>query len=180
MRELSFKGFLEQYVRGLSRDQSGLHLRRLAREAETPAGRRLLVPLVLLALVTDRLHLLDGEASPDGCLDTELARVRRLGAGAVVGALGTPDWSGEGPLPVEYYKARRAYVSARDRFDETAAKEALRCRALERQAASGTTTYRAAADLSLNEGALWDFLARGNLAALTRDDARRVAEYMGL
>lgn len=177
MYSLAFRTYLEDYVRGLSLCGSG-RIRVLAREAESGANPRLVEPLVVLAAVTGRMYLLGKEAVAGGVLETELALMSSFsGPGELVSALRSPDWTGSGRLRVEYYKVWESYSARALESDDSIVRHAMRERVLRAKAASGETYYAMAKATGMNQGAVWDLLARGNLKRLSRGSLRMLVEH---
>lgn len=177
MYNLAFRTYLEGYVRSLSLCGSG-RMRVLAREVESRTNSRLLEPLVVLAAVTGRLHLLEREALPGGLLEPELALMRDLGSPETLVSLLKGDREpGVAPLRPEYRKVWRSYTARALASDDGLVRYALRDRVLRARETSGESYYSMAMATGLNGGAVWDALARGNVKRLSRKSMEALATH---
>ena len=172
MRRLTFKGFLESYVKYLAAEDT-VDLTRLA--SLLPGEPRLAEPLVLWAVVTGRGARLAAllEENP---LAPEVRAVERLAeAGRLEETL-----AAAGPeLRPEYAKAWRSYVSRRDAASRDARlKLEARERVLALEVVKGVTRYRMAKTLGLNPGNLNAFLVQGNASKLSLDKAFQLVRYL--
>lgn len=173
MRMLSFKGFLEAYLRHLS-GQESLALSCLAPLASTQ--KRLVEPLVLWAVTTEKTGTLSKHFAGQPKLLAELHQLATLAdAGLLEAALST----GDSTLRSEYLKVWRSYVVRREAHsrDERLKLEARR-RVLALEASGQVTRYRMAKDLGLNQGNLFAFLKQGNPKKLSLDRAYELVEYL--
>jgi hypothetical protein len=173
MRQLTFKGFLEPYVKHLAGRQT-LALSQLA--ALTRSEPRLAEPLLLFAVTTGRASRLSSLLEGRGALERELATLVSLEQqGRLESALATEDRR----LRPEYSKVWRSFVVRRDAYarDEQLKLEA-RKRALALEKAKGVSRYRMAKDLGLNQGNLHAFLSQGNPSKLSLDRAYELVEYL--
>lgn len=176
MREMTYRGFLERYVRRLSACGCG-SMRKLAREVEQDRNERLAVPLVLLAYHTERCGLVRVEAVPGGLLAPELERVSSFGSQeGLQAAMAELRWE-DGPLPTEYYKVWESFLARRGRYDERSVKAAMRDRVLAARKVSGESLYRMAKSTGLNQGAVGDFVNRGMLSRLGTDSLDRLVAH---
>jgi hypothetical protein len=172
VRRLTFKGFLESYVKYLGAEET-LDLARLA--AMLPREPRLAEPLVLWAAVTGRGARLT-ELLGDSPLASEARTVQKL---AEEGRL-EETLSAAGPeLRPEFGKAWRSYVARRDAATRDARlKLEARERVLALEKAKDVTRYRMAKDLGLNPGNLNAFLVQGDAGKLSLDKALRLVRYL--
>lgn len=183
MGTLSFTTLLEGYVRYLSyrdgKEKTG-RLRALAREVERERNYRLLEPLVLLAFLTDRMHLLAAEAVPGGILEPEIKLMSSFESkDDLLAELARQRWFLEDPLRNEYLKVWRYYVCERDRKKHEAEHKSLvRERLLPLMGQQGLTPGGVARELGLNRGAVWDWLVRGNPHSLSMESVRTVADHV--
>ena len=172
MRRLTFKGFLESYVKYLAAEDT-VDLTRLA--SVVSGEPRLAEPLVLWAVVTGRGARL-AELLEEKPLAAEVRAVERLAeAGRLEETL-----AAAGPeLRPEYVKAWRSYVSRRDAASRDARlKLEARQRVLALEAEKGVTRYRMAKALGLNPGNLSAFLVQGNASKLSLDKAFQLVRYL--
>jgi hypothetical protein len=172
VRRLTFKGFLESYVKYLAAEDT-LDLTRLA--ALLPKEPRLAEPLVLWAAVTGRgarlAELLEGKP-----LASEVRAVQQLAEkDRLERAL-----TAAGPeLRPEYAKVWRSYVARRDAASRDARlKLEARERVLTLETEKGVTRYRMAKDLGLNPGNLNAFLVQADARRLSLDKALRLVRYL--
>lgn len=173
MRELTFKGFLAQYVRQLSR-QNTLNLHKLTAEAigDNP---RLREPLLLYALFSGKqdLLLMAAQGSPLQKPYTEL--LSQYSAEQVTTLL-------EEDSPVlarEYHKVWRSYLSRRNQLQaDNHTKELMRKKVKRLQEANSITTYRIYTDLGLNPGNLNAWLKHGDGNKVSLDTARLALHYV--
>ena len=172
VRRLTFKGFLESYVKYLAAEDT-VDLTRLASVLSDEP--RLAEPLVLWAVVTGRGVRL-AELLEEKPLASEVRAVEQLAeAGRLEETL-----AAAGPeLRPEYVKAWRSYVSRRDAASRDARlKLEARQRVLALEAEKGVTRYRMAKALGLNPGNLSAFLVQGNASKLSLDKAFQLVRYL--
>ena len=172
MRRLTFKGFLESYVKYLAAEDT-VDLTRLA--SVVSGEPRLAEPLVLWAVVTGRGARL-AELLEEKPLAAEVRAVERLAeAGRLEETLAA---AGPGLRP-EYAKAWRSYVARRDAPSRDARlKLEARERVLTLEAEKGVSRYRMAKALGLNPGNLSAFLVQGNASKLSLDKAFQLVRYL--
>lgn len=173
MRRLTFRGFLQSYVRALSGEDT-LALSRLADLSESEA--RLVEPLLLWAAATGRAKKLDGLLEGRRALQQELQTLARLQA---TGCLEN-ELAANGPnLRPEYSKAWHSYVARRDSLSrDKELRLRVRKRVLELEARKSVTRYRMAKDLGLNPGNLHAFLSQGDPTKLSLDRVADLVEYL--
>ena len=169
MRKLTFKGFLTQYVRELS-TQDTLSVYRLAKEAEHE-NPRLREPLTLYSLFCGHAHVLRRAAKGDW-LDREVL-----------------DFMPEELMPMledehsklheNYKKVYRSYrsVASKQQTDDNT-KRLLLERTRRRQAESGVSNYRLYRDLGLNPGNVNAYLKHGDVGKVSLDTARKLYQAM--
>lgn len=178
MRELGLTGYLKQAVRDASSGRSGA-IRALAREAEA-GNAALLHPLVLLAATTDRVRMLEAEATLAGPLRPEIDAVSAVGGpDAIVASLEVGEVPGS-CLSSGYHAVWSSFVARRSRTAAAdAEKERLRTEVIVPGLdGQGITVYRLAKDLGINQGAAWDFVRRGTANRLGPDSVSAMAEYV--
>lgn len=173
MRRLTFKGFLDEYVQALAGEETR-SLTRLA--ALSQVEPRLMEPLLLLAVVSERQERLSPLLSDQPRLQSELAELSRLHA---KGQLERALESGDKRLRAEYVKAWRSYVTRRDAHARDAdLKLVARERVLSLEKRKHVTRYRMAKDLGLNPGNLHAFLAQGNPTKVSLERALQLVRYL--
>lgn len=173
MRQLTFKGFLEAYVRHLSGRRTG-SLTELT--ALLDSNKRLREPLVLWAVETKRSERLSRLLPDDERVQSELRLLTSFGeAGQLEELLSRKD-SGLRP---EYLKVWQSYVVRRDAHtrDERLKLEA-RKKDLALESTRQVSRYRMANDLGLNQGNLHAFLSQGNPSKLSLRRAYELVDYL--
>ena len=171
MRELTFKGFLRQYVKKLSGTDS-LDMERLAAEA-LGGNHRLRAPLVLLAAVSGKRARLS-EALGTGPAASEMRRQLRLFSGGDVERV-----LRSGDVPDAYRKVWDSYLAAHDAPSrDEALKGAMREKVLQLQEEKGCTNYRVYTDLKLNPGNINSWLKQGDNRKVSYRTAERVLTYV--
>ena len=174
MRELSFKGFLAQYVRELSLSKTtGLY--KTTREAAA-ANPRLREPLFLYALFWDKEDVLT-RAAKNAALGNEYRQMlARYDKSTMLSALqnDAPD------LPDGYKKVYRSYLSVREGFQNDNHTKALMHKRIRRlQEKKNVTDYRLYTDLGFNQGNWGAFLKNGDVSKVSLPAARKAIEYLG-
>ena len=173
MRKLSFEGFLQQYLRTLSGNQS-LSIRKLTRLAveETP---RLREPLFLYALCCGKTDLLLQAVRGTKLEKTYHKLFNTYDATTIIFALQDK----ASALPAAYHKVWRSYCSTAQRIQtDDQMKELMRKRILALQKEYRVTNYRLYTDLHLNPGNLNAWLKHGDPAKISLDSARCVVSYL--
>jgi len=173
MRRLTFKGYLESYVRSLAGENT-LALPRLAELCRSEP--RLAEPLLLWATASGnstRLLGLLGDC-PDLRLELETL-VDMHGTGSLSTVLASEDPR----LRPEYSKVWRSYVVRRDAPKRDAQLKAdVRTRVLALESSKAVSRYRMAKDLGLNPGNLHAYLTQGNVSKLSLDRVAELVEYL--
>ena len=173
MRELTFKGFLTQYVKQLS-EQKTNSLYKLATEA-TSSNPRLREPLFLYAVYSQKQDLLL-QAVKEPALHAEYHRLV---------SLYTPDTmtklfeQASPTVPAEYHKVWRSYQSRKNRGQaDDHTKELMRQKVKRLQERHGVTNYRIYTDLELNPGNLNAWLKYGDSDKVSLETARKTLRYV--
>ena len=173
MRELTFRGFLTQYVKHLS-VQETTSLYKLAKEASS-TNPRLKEPLFLYALFSQKK---DGllQATKTAPLHEEYHRLMTLYTAEQMTEL----LEQESPLiAVEYHKVWRSFKSRKNKWkadDHT--KELMRQKVKYLQEKTGITNYRIYTDLQLNPGNLNAWLKHGFHDRVSLETARKTLQYV--
>ncbi len=173
MRELTFKGFLTQYVRSLSQQESN-SLYKLAAEAGS-GNLRLREPLFLYALYSQKQNVLL-QATKEPVL---YAQYSVLLSQYDMESMTQVLVSRSDAVPEEYHKVWRSYLSQKNRGkadDHT--KELMRQKVKRMQEKYGVTNYRIYTDLKLNPGNLNAWLKHGDGDKVSLDTARKVVRYL--
>lgn len=173
MRELTFRGFLTQYVRQLSEQETN-SLYKLAAEAGS-SNPRLREPLLLYAVYSQKQDVLL-LATKDTALREQYSRlVLRFTMEAMTELL-----EQESPLlESEYHKVWRSYQSRKNRGQaDSHSKELMRKKVKRLQERTGVTNYRIYTDLKLNPGNLNAWLKHGDSDKVSLETARRTLRYV--
>jgi len=173
MRQLTFRGYLDSYVRYLAgRDTRALS--QLAALARTEP--RLTEPLLLWAVKKGHAARLSKLLAGQSDLVCELKTLMALERG---GRLESALAAEHPQLRPEYSKVWRSYVARRDAPARDAQlKLEARRRVLALEFVKGVTRYRMAKDLGLNPGNLHAFLAQVNPSKLSLDRALELVNYL--
>ena len=173
MRELTFKGFLKQYVKSLS--YSGTNgLYKLAAEAAS-GNPRLREPLLLYALFSGKETVLM-QATKDMGLQIEYSGLlRQYDIERMKRALCEND----SLLPERYRRVYRSYMSiVNKRNNDKQVKLLMRNRIIKLQQEKKISTYRIYTDLKLNHGNINTYIKNGNCTKISLDTARSVLAYL--
>ena len=173
MRELTFKGFLAQYVKQLSKNNTN-SLYRLADEASCD-NARLKEPLFLFALYSDKQAVLL-QATKDQSLFAEYQKMVSLFSADQMTQLLENNAS---VLPNEYHKVWRSFQSQKNRGQsDDHTKELMRLKVKRLQERCGVSNYRIYTDLNLNPGNVNAWLKHGVADKVSLDTARRTLCYV--
>lgn len=173
MRELTFRGFLTQYVKQLSAQETN-SLYKLAAEASSN-NPRLREPLFLYAVYSQKQAVLL-QATKEPELRMEYHRLSSLYTAEGMTEL----FEQASPLlSAEYHKVWKSYQSRKNRGradDHT--KELMRQKVKRLQAKNGVTNYRIYTDLKLNPGNLNAWLKHGDGDKVSLETARMAVRYV--
>ena len=173
MRELTFRGFLTQYVRQLSEQETN-SLYKLAAEAGS-SNPRLREPLLLYAVYSQKQDVLL-LATKDAVLHEQYSRlVLRYTMDDLTELLEQTS-----PLLTsEYHKVWRSYQSRKNRGQaDNHTKELMRKKVKRLQEKNGVTNYRIYTDLKLNPGNLNAWLKHGDSEKVSLETARMTLRYV--
>ena len=173
MRELTFKGYLRQYVNALSyKKTNGLYP--LAREASSN-NPRLREPLLLYALFSNKSGVLL-KATKDKTLLSEYTDIlSRYDVLAIEKAL----INGESFLPERYLRVYKSYLVASNKVqNENHTKLLIINRIKELQKEKNISTYRIYKDLNINHGNLTAFIKHADCTKLSLEKARSTLKYV--
>ena len=173
MRELTFRGFLTQYVRQLSAQETN-SLYKLAAEASSN-NPRLREPLFLYAVYSQKQTVLL-QATKEPELRMEYHRLASLYTAESM----TDLFEQASPLlPAEYHKVWKSYQSRKNRSQaDDHTKELMRQKVKRLQAKNGVTNYRIYTDLKLNPGNLNAWLKHGDADKVSLETARMAVRYV--
>ncbi|MCR4607846.1 MAG: transcriptional regulator [Oscillospiraceae bacterium] len=171
MRELTFKGFLAGYVKGLSGSRT-LDLTALAAEA-ADKNHRLRAPLLLYAVTHGKADTLRSNLIKQARSDELLNMLSRLEHTDIENVLET------GALPEEYCKV---WNSFKVKHDEPETEEQLKARMREKilrlQATKRCSNYRLYKDLALNPGNINSWLKNGDNRKVSYSTAQKIINYV--
>ena len=173
MRDLTFRGFLTQYVRQLATEETN-SLYKLAAEAGSN-NPRLREPLFLYAVYSQKEKVLL-QATKEPALYAEYDRMAALYTADRMTEL----FEQASPLlPAEYHKVWRSYQSRKNRGQaDEHTKELMRQKVKRLQETKGVTNYRIYTDLKLNPGNLNAWLKHGNGDKVSLETARNTLRYV--
>jgi len=173
MRQLTFAGFLDAYVRTLAGEDTRALPRLVRLAARDP---RLVEPLLLWAAATGRAARLTPLLAERDDLRSELAALAELQR---AGSLETALDEGAPGLRPEVLKVWHSYTARRDSSvrDQQLKLEA-REQALVLEAAKTVTRYRIAKDLGINPGNLHAFLTQGVPTKLSLERVTALLRYL--
>ncbi len=171
MRELTFSGFLTEYVRSLSKANTA-SVFALAKEASYD-NPRLWEPLLLYSFATGKKDILLRAAKRFGLEDFYKPAFSAIGDNPVETILA------EGKLPKEYLKVWKSFFARKNsHYTDDLTKEMMRSKILHLQNQRGVTNYRLYTDLKMNPGNLNAWLKHGNGNKISLDNARTVLQYL--
>jgi hypothetical protein len=173
VRELTFAGFLKQYVRSLSLyDTNGLY--RLAAEAASD-NPRLREPLFLYALFAGKERVLLAATKSSGLRREYTGLLEQYNLETMEQALR----EGAPVLPEEYVKVYRSYLSVKNgKQKDYHTKALMRTRIVRLQQEKGISTYRVYTDLRLNHGNMNAFIKHGDCSKVSLEAARSAVSYL--
>jgi len=171
MRQLTFKGFLYQYVRAFTKLNTN-DIRLLAREV--PNNKRLVEPLVLYSLAVNKHECLQRNAR-DEHLVSALQKFKGMKWDNFISLLETKDST----VPNEFRKVYRSYLAERDKQKALDHSKHLRLkRTKELQQKKGITTYRLYTALRLNHGNVNAYIKNGDVSKVSLDVADKILGYL--
>lgn len=173
MRQLTFRGFLQQYVHALSfAKTNGLY--RLAEEAAT-TNPRLREPLLLYALFSNKHEVLL-KATRDKELFSEYKKIlEKYDKSTMKQALINSD----PVLSDRYLRVYRSYLVVRNKTqNDNHSKLLMRNRILELQAKKNISAYRICVDLKINHGNMSAFMNQSDCSKISLDKARSAIKYL--
>ena len=173
MRELTFRGFLTQYVRELSLAKTN-SLYKLVKEA-CSVNVRLKEPLFLYALFAEKAEVLL-QATKNTDLQPEFQTLlEQYSVDEMTKALQAKCEC----LPDAYHKVWRSYLSVKNRVHtEADTKELMRKKLLRLQEKHGVSNYRIYTDLQLNPGNVNAWLKHGKSEKVSLNNARMMLRYV--
>lgn len=171
MRNLTFKGFLEQYIKGLSyADTVDVH--KLTCEVMN-GNYRLRAPLLLYAVKHGKTALLKSCLLKEKAPESLLTMLTHLEGSNIEELLEA------GTLPEEYLKVWTSFkVRQNQPQTEEALKAAMRNKILHLQKAKNCSNYRLYKDLNLNPGNINSWLKNGDGSKVSYRTAERIISYV--
>ena len=172
MRQLTFKGYLEQYVKRLSTDETN-SLYKLAKDAVN--NHRLRVPLFLYALNNDKVEVLL-KATKNKTLKTYFIELAiKYPPVSIMAAL----VNGDSSINENFHKVYNSYIRKRDMTKtHVRAKMSMRDKIKNLQKEKGVSNYRLYKDLNLNPGNINNYLKNGTVSKVSRNTAKRMISYL--
>lgn len=173
MRELTFRGFLTEYVKQVSYGNTN-SLSKLIQEASTN-NPRLKEPLFLYAVYSQKQEYLLRAARGTKLHPEYLGLLERYSESSLTELLESQSQQ----LPWEYRKVWNSYMSRKNRTQsDNHTKELIRQKVIRLQQANGVTNYRIYTDLKLNPGNLNSWLKNGDSGKISLDKARATLGYV--
>lgn len=171
MRELTFLGFLTEYVRSLSKAGTA-SVFALAKEASS-GNPRLREPLFLYALASGKKDILLRAAKKFGLEEFYAPTLSAIGDNSIETVLA------EDILPQEYLKVWKSYLAKKNTCrTNDSTKELVRSKILLLQKEKGITNYRLYTDLKMNPGNLNTWLKHGEHSKISLASARTCLNYL--
>lgn len=165
MRELTFKGFLKQYVKDLSYQHTN-NIYKLVQEAEE-RNPRLYEPLVLYATLNNKTSELEKAISNHSVLKKDLLKSLPLKSIEY------------DKLPDNYAKVYSSYLSAKNRSVNDAHTKQLMHNKIQRlKTEKDITNYKIYRDLNLNHGNFNSFMKNKDPSKVSLDTLRNVIDYL--
>ena len=167
MRTLTFKGFLTQYVRELSHENTN-SIYKLVRETSTE-NPRLYEPLFLYANLTNKTEE----------FYNAIAREPRFNRDKLLSVRITDDFNSYDELPSEYAKVYDSYLYHRNRTaNDNHTKKLMYDRIRSLQESKHITTYKIYTDLSINAGNFNAFIKNEDMTKCSLEVLRSVIVYL--
>lgn len=173
MRELTFRGFLTQYVRQLSgKDTTSFF--KLVEEANND-NPRLREPLLLFALYSNKQNVLLRASKSTHLYFPYAELLQTYDAESMTECLVARSEL----LPEEYHKVWRSYQSVKNRSQtDDYTKGLMRKKIIRLQKQTGVTTYRIYTDLNINKGNLNAWIKHGDSSKVSLETARKTLHYI--
>jgi len=172
MRELTFTGYLEQYVRSLSNGSTN-SIFKLAREV--PENPRLREPLLLYAFSVGKIDLLLRASAGCPAYSQYVELGKRYTWENLMNALEEMDMR----LGWDYVKVYKSYLSRRDKNKTDSETKALMHKEIRYlQAHKGVSNYRLYTDLRISPSNANAFLKNGFVNRLNIRTVERMLDYL--
>jgi len=176
VKRLTFKGFLQQYVKKLSYCNNN-DIRLLSREVPNN-NYRLVEPLVLFSLSVNKSSFLNRVAE-DSFLLAESFRFEGLSLINVESLLKEESENNLGSLPVNYVKVFQSYIYFRDKQkNQNHTKMLMHKRINELRLQKNFSVYRIYTDLKLNHGCVHAYIKNGNVSMVGLNTAKQILNYL--
>ena len=173
MRELTFRGYLTQYVKQLSLTNT-TSLAALISEAEHKSPR-LREPLTLYVLYNAKQDVFFRYNAASSALSMHKSFLTQYSPEEMTALLS----SGSSVLPEAYHKVWRSYQSKKNRLQaDNHTKELMRIKILRLQNTKKITNYRIYTDLKLNPGNTNAWIKHGAHEKVSLDTARSILRYV--
>lgn len=173
MRELTFKGFIRQYVKTLSKYNTE-NLTKLLHEGSTE-NARLIEPLLLYAISVNKEQELLNRTKDDKLYTEYYNLIFNYSRENLFKLLQEKS----DKLPIEYHKVWHTYQYKKNRHQmDNNTKELIRNKVIYLQQQKSITNYRIYTDLKLNPGNLNAWLKHGYADKVSLDTARRILKFL--
>jgi hypothetical protein len=173
MRQLTFAGFLKQYLQSLSRSGTN-SIYKLTAEAAS-FNPRLREPLFLFSLFGKKEKVLLAAAKTTELHKEYASMFERFSKQSMEQALRDNDYS----LPNNYTKVYRSYLSFKNKNTNDAhIKKLMRDRIIRTQREKKVSNYRIYTDLNLNHGNINAYIKHCDCTKVSLNTARRIIEYI--
>lgn len=168
MRELTFRGFLREYVKELSFCNSA-NISKLANEI--PTNPRLREPVFLYSIFTDKQELLAQELDND-------REYKELVNNYQKDDLITLLSESRNNLSIEYIKVWKSFLTKKNKpQNDYHTKQLILKRVIDDKKHKMISNYRIYTDLNLNHGNINAWLKNGECAKVSLETARKILKY---
>ena len=168
MRELTFPGFLKEYVKELSFCNS-TNLSKLINEF--PTNPRLREPVILYSIFTDKQDKLDQELNNDKEFEDLISSYQKVD---LINILSNTNNS----LGIGYKKVWKSFLAKKNKpKNDYHTKELILRRVLEYKNVKKISNYRIYTDLKLNHGNINAWLKNSECDKVSLETARKILKY---
>jgi len=167
MRELTFRGFLKEYVKELSYCNS-TSLSKLSNELST--NPRLREPVILYSIFTDKQEILAQELNNDKEFEDLISNYQKDELIEVLNETNSD-------LSIGYMKVWKSYLTKKNKpQNDNHTKELILKRVLEYKSVKKISNYRIYTDLNLNHGNINAWLKKGDVEKVSIETAVKVVK----
>ena len=177
MRELTFPGFLKQYVSAVSLSGTS-SIYKLSDEAVS-ANPRLREPLLLYALCTGKETLLLNAVKSKELREEYKEIIKSSDINQLNVDIGQTSQYKNTALPDRYSRVYKSYLTVKNKNNnEIFTKSLMRDRMIRLQKEKSISNYRIYTDLGLNHGNINAYLKNNNCSKVSVGTARKMLEYL--